>query len=121
MSISARAFKIQMSIFLQTSASIQPRPSPPKFQVQFPFGQFSFILQSHRAARLEIHKKIQQFKEESYIRLKLALECPHGQREGDAWRVGGGVGVAPTEDMCLESLGTWNLARYKFFLNRSTL
>ena len=66
-------------------------------------------------------EKIQQFKEESYIRLKLAIECPHGQREGDAWRVGGGVGVAPTEDMCLESLGTWNLARYKFFLNRSTL
>ena len=38
----------QMSIYMQKSASIQPRTSPPKFQISFPSGQFSFALQSHR-------------------------------------------------------------------------
>ena len=38
----------QMSIYLQKSASIQPRTSPPKCQVSFPSRQFSFTLQSPR-------------------------------------------------------------------------
>ena len=36
------------SIYLQKSASIQPRTSPPKFQLSYPARKFSFTLQSHR-------------------------------------------------------------------------
>jgi hypothetical protein len=41
-----------MSIYLQKSASTEPRTSPPKFQVPLPTRQFSNIPQSHRKARL---------------------------------------------------------------------
>ena len=37
-----------MSIYLQKSASIQPRASPPEFQVLYPARKCSFVLQSVR-------------------------------------------------------------------------
>ena len=37
-----------LSIYLQKSASIQPRTSPPKFQISFPPRKFSFISVSDR-------------------------------------------------------------------------
>ena len=44
-----------MNIFLQKSTSIEPRTSPPKFQISFPSGQFSFILQSNRSGCFPVH------------------------------------------------------------------
>ena len=38
---------IPTSLCLETSASIQPRTSPPKFQISFPLRQFNCIFVSH--------------------------------------------------------------------------
>ena len=46
---SCRSKSFPTSICMQKSASIQPRTSPPKFQISFPPRQFNFISVSHRA------------------------------------------------------------------------
>merc|ERR1719409_923570 len=53
---------------------------------------------------LEIHKKIQQFKEESYIRLKLALECPLTPYTGESAEIDKKKGGKPVKENYFEDL-----------------